>query len=112
MSAYDGMADVYIENLLPNRPEMTFPALKGTVGQSYTVGPTNVSGINTFQRACAISVFRTALGSSPSTAPPLTYLRACGSMNNVTFTTTVKKGSETAVSSFHSFCVVFVGAVM
>ncbi len=106
------MADVYIENLLPNRPKMTLPAFKMTTGQAYTVGPTNVTGINTFQRACAISVFRTALGNSPSTDPPLTYLRACGSMNDVTFTTTVKDAGESAVSSFHSFFKVFVDAVM
>ncbi len=77
---------------------MTFPALNGTVGQGYKVGPTKISGINSLQRSCAINVFRTALNVQPPAAPPFTYMRACGSMNNVTFSTTLTKAGKTAVS--------------
>ncbi len=97
LSAYDGIADTYINALAPIHNHTFIQGPNGTFASGIEIGQVDFYGLTSLQRSCAISVFRSPLN---ETEAPFTFVRACFSVYDVSIEAEISRTNEHVVSYF------------
>ncbi len=96
-SAYDGIADTYINALAPIHNHTFIQGPNETFAGGIAIDQIDFYGLTSLQRSCAISVFRSPLN---ETEAPFTYVRACFSVYDFSIEAEISRTNKHVVSFF------------